>query len=505
MTEQPPSSSTPESTDLVDPRQILDKLVDVVIVHDRGRLVYVNQAGADLVGAPSPEPLLGRSMMDFVAPESTSSVVARARGLTLAGGVKSGNERVFLRLDGSRVTVETTGIALDARRTLVVIRDLSRAGRVERAGRSAESQLAAFTEVAIDGIAIARASDGRHVMANAAHARMFGFAQPEDEAGTTFLDLIAPAERPRLAELARQLTAGEIRAIALLTRGLRRDGTEFDLEVHAASFEDLDELYIAATLRDVTERRRAEEERVLLLDRLRHAEKLEAVGRLAGGIAHDFNNILSGILGYTELTQMALAPGSELFDHQQQIREATLRARALVRQILTFSRRDLVNPKRVDAPAAVTAALPLVRAALPSSIVLEPTIDPEAGAVLIDPAQLHQVVLNLCSNARDAVGERGRIELDVAAVDLDAPSPDLPPGRYVRLRVRDDGAGMDGPTLARIFEPYMTTKGPFGSHGLGLPVVHGIVTAAGGAVRVESAPGRGATFDVYLPWHPPAG
>jgi signal transduction histidine kinase len=159
----------------------------------------------------------------------------------------------------------------------------------------------------------------------------------------------------------------------------------------------------------------------------------------------------------------------------------------------------------VDVPAAVTAALPLVRAGTPASIALEARIDPGAGAALIDPTQLHQVVLNLCSNARDAIGDRGRIDLDVAAVDLEGPSSDLAAGRYVRLRVRDDGAGMDAPTLARIFEPYMTTKGPFGSHGLGLPVVHGIVTAAGGAIRVESAPGRGSTFDVYLPWRPPGG
>ena len=110
-----------------------------------------------------------------------------------------------------------------------------------------------------------------------------------------------------------------------------------------------------------------------------------------------------------------------------------------------------------------------------------------------------------CKWGEKCVPDLGECTRNVAGVDLDSPSPDLPPGRYVRLRVRDDGAGMDGPTLARIFEPYMTTKGPFGSHGLGLPVVHGIVTAAGGAVRVESAPGRGSTFDVYLPWRAPPG
>jgi two-component system, cell cycle sensor histidine kinase and response regulator CckA len=252
---------------------------------------------------------------------------------------------------------------------------------------------------------------------------------------------------------------------------------------------------------DVTDRRRAEEERSALQERLRQAEKLEAVGRLAGGVAHDFNNILSGILGYAELTSLELEPGSELHEHQQRIREAALRARDLVRQILAFSRRDRSSRRAVDVPALVHEALGLMRTGIPSSATLEVRIDPDAGATLADPTQLHQIVLNLCSNARDAIGTYGKIEVAVAPIDLDGQVAGLPAGPYVRIRVRDDGMGMDEATKGRLFEPFMTTKGPFGGHGLGLAVVHGIVTGAGGAIQVESAQGRGSTFDVFLPRH----
>ncbi|MCM2333269.1 MAG: response regulator [Anaeromyxobacteraceae bacterium] len=255
---------------------------------------------------------------------------------------------------------------------------------------------------------------------------------------------------------------------------------------------------VLVTTSDVTERRAAHEERAQLQERLRHAQKLEAVGRLAGGVAHDFNNILAAILGFAELSLEETIPGTPLHEAQQHVKEAALRARELVRQILTFGQRDRPELRPVDLPAVVREALALARAGVPASVEFEVRIDPAAGVVLADRTQLHQVVLNLCANARDAVGARGRIEVAVDAVAGRGP-PELPPGPHARLRVRDDGEGMDELTRSRLFEPYMTTKGRTGGHGLGLAVVHGIVAAAGGVIQVESALGRGSTFDVYLP------
>jgi PAS domain S-box-containing protein len=649
--------SDSKSVDELDFKHLVEMAPDPIAVHERGVLVYVNAAGAALVGAPDPAALLGRSMLDFVAPELHASVQARARELAERGGAMPPTDEVFLRLDGSRVEVETSGLALGGGRTLVVIRDVSRRVRAEAEKRVAESRLRAFFEVSDDAMAIAR--DGRYDFANPAFARLFGYSRPEEVVGLPLLDLFAPSERPRIVELARRRAAGEPVPATYLSRGLRGDGTEFDAELRAFGFKEAGASFTAAIVRDVTEqrayevrlqeserryrelfdlvpvslfeidatpiraaidamvahgvrdlrayteshpelvaqqmrsfkviavnaaglalvgartleellanreriyppesygryremalqlaegrttvhfegwigtlggdrrwietaatlvpgheaswgrllfasidvteKRRVEEERAALQERLRQAEKLEAVGRLAGGVAHDFNNILSGILGYAELTSLALQPGSDLHEHQLRIREAALRARDLVRQILTFSRRDRGTRRTVDVPTVVREAMGLMKTGIPSSATLDLRIDPEAGATLADPTQVHQIVLNLCANARDAIGTYGRIEVAVEAVELDGTRAGLPAGPYVRLRVRDDGVGMEEETLAHLFEPFLTTKGPFGGHGLGLAVVHGIVGGVGGGIQVESAPGKGSTFDVYLP------
>jgi signal transduction histidine kinase/CheY-like chemotaxis protein len=250
---------------------------------------------------------------------------------------------------------------------------------------------------------------------------------------------------------------------------------------------------------DRTDHRRLHEDRAALRERLLEAEKLEAVGRLAGGVAHDFNNILAAVLGFAEASLGEVPPDSAVHEAQEHIREAALRARDLVKQILTVGRRDRPEPRAVDVASVVTEAASLARAGIPSTVELRVAVDPAAGVVLADPTQLHQIVLNLVSNARDAVGARGRIEVSLAPVDVADGPPGILPGRWVRLRVQDDGVGMEEADRARIFEPYHTTKGRSGGHGLGLAVVHGIVSAARGVILVESSPGRGSTFDVWLP------
>jgi PAS domain S-box-containing protein len=474
----------------IDFRQLTDLATDPVVVHDGDRVVYANKAAADLVGAPDVAALLGASILDFVAPEHRQSVIERARQLTQRGGAMQ-EERIFVRLDGSRVAVETTGVALAEGRTLVVIRDVSRQVAAEQARREAELQLRTFIEGSADAIGIAR--DGRYVFVNEALASLFGYEGPEALIGEPVARVVAPAERERVATFMRQRTEGERAPTLYRTYGLRRDGTEFQLEVRATTHRQEGTTHAMAILRDITEERTTEA-------RLREREKLEAVGRLAGGIAHDFNNILSGILGHAELSLLEVDRGSTLHDNQERIREAALRARALVQQILAFGQRDHANQRVVDVPTVVREALGLMRAGIPSTVTFEIRIDPDAGATLADPTQLHQIVLNLCANARDAVGPYGRIGVEVDAVTNGSTAPaGATPAGWVRLRVRDDGAGMDEETRARLFEPYMTTKGRSGGHGLGLAVVHGIVAAAGGVVRVDSAPDRGATFDVFLP------
>jgi PAS domain S-box-containing protein len=233
---------------------------------------------------------------------------------------------------------------------------------------------------------------------------------------------------------------------------------------------------------------------------LRQAQKMEALATLAGGIAHDFNNILSAILGNLELARMDVDRGSPPHAHMDEIASAGTRAVALVRQLLTLGR-ERESTKRVIRLADVVAeAVALLRSTIPARVELVAVIAPDTPVVSADPTQMHQIVMNLCTNAWHALGERsGRIVIDVAGVaGADVAGPDGP-ARWARLRVSDDGHGMDAATMERIFDPFFTTKAPGEGTGLGLAVVHGLVKDHLGSIRVDSAPGRGATFEILLP------
>ncbi|HWP34705.1 MAG TPA: response regulator [Thermodesulfobacteriota bacterium] len=236
---------------------------------------------------------------------------------------------------------------------------------------------------------------------------------------------------------------------------------------------------------------------------LQRAQKLEAIGRLAGGIAHDFNNLLTAITGYTELLLRRLGGDDPVRRDLEQIAKAAERAASLTRQLLAFSRRQVLCPRLLDPATAVRNVAAMLERLVGEPIELVTCVEPDLGLVKADPAQLEQVLVNLALNARDAMPQGGRLTLEASSVTLDAArsgrDPALPPGRYVRLTVRDTGCGMDAETQAHLFEPFFTTK-PLGKGtGLGLSVAYGIVTQSGGHIAVESAPGQGSAFSVYLP------
>ncbi len=261
---------------------------------------------------------------------------------------------------------------------------------------------------------------------------------------------------------------------------------------------------VVAILRDITERKQAEEHRTQLESQLRRAQKMEAVGTLAGGIAHDFNNILTAVLGYTALLERDLQDNAKALDRLGRITAAGVRAKDLVREILTFSRQQEQQRQVVRLQSVVKEALKLLRAAIPTTIEMHKQIDEDTPAVFVDATQMHQVVMNLTVNASHAMEDTvGDLYVSLGVVDVDAEFAsewaDLRPGRYVRLQVRDTGCGIDDATLDRIFEPFFTTKGPTKGTGLGLAVVHGIVRDHDGVITVESEVGQGSTFSVYLP------
>jgi len=254
---------------------------------------------------------------------------------------------------------------------------------------------------------------------------------------------------------------------------------------------------------DTTPFKNAEKEQKRLESQLRQTQKMEAIGTLAGGIAHDFNNILSAIIGYTEIAMHDAPKGSELQITLQKVLKGGDRAKDLVKQILTFSRQSEIEPKPVKVKAIVTEALKLLRASLPTTIEVRLNLQSNS-AVMADPTQIHQIVMNLCANAGQAMHAKGGIlDINLKEVKLDsefaAQHPGIVPGAYINLNVGDTGHGIPAEIQDRIFDPFFTTRGKVEGTGMGLSVVHGIVTSHGGAMTVASEPGTGSVFSVFLP------
>ncbi|MFT3706336.1 MAG: ATP-binding protein [Archangium sp.] len=458
-------------------RQLAESAPDALAVHHNGFIVWANAASSELLAVPLPQ-LIGRTVFEFVDPAQQEAVRT-----AMAGHARS-TYVTHLLAGGKRIEVEVTRIPIADDLVLVVARNLER----ERQQRVAEARARAFFDASTAALGISKS--GVHVEANVAYARLFGFEDPAQLVGMPILDLIDPSEHERIRTYVRERAAGARVHDTYDVLARKRDGSTFQMHVQASAYPDGSETVTMVVVSDVSAERAAAGERA-------HRERLESIGRLAGGVAHDFNNLLGAILANVDLSLHEL-PSGALQEQLTTIREATQRAKALVRQILTFGRRDQPRPVPIDALLVISEALTLTRSGFPSGVTLTTALTPVEGSVLADPTQLHQIVINLVSNARDAVGVQGMVDVSTVALDGSLLSPPMP-GKWLRFRVRDDGVGMSAETRRHLFEPYHTTKAGRGGHGLGLAVVQGIVTSLSGRIEVDSAPGKGATFDVLLP------
>ena len=366
--------------------------------------------------------------------------------------------------------------------------------QAEEGRRDSELQYRRLVEGSIEGIYIHQ--DFIIRLANSAFARMFGFERPEEVIGTDIHALIAPEEHARMEEYKQQRLRGEPAPSRYEFQGVRRDGTRLWLENTVSVITWDGRPAILATLFDLTERKQLEQQ-------YHQAQKMEAIGQLAGGIAHDFNNLLTVILGRSAL--LLQRPGLEdsIRKSIELIQSTGQRASALTRQLLTFSRRQVVQPRVLPLRPVIEEISPMLKRLIGEDVELTVAVDPTIGSVMADPNQIGQVLLNLAVNARDAMPQGGRLGIEARNVDLDAaesrPDAGGPPGNYALLAVSDTGIGMDEATKARIFEPFFTTKEAGKGTGLGLATVYGIVTQGGGHIVVSTAPGVGTTFRIYLP------
>jgi PAS domain S-box-containing protein len=366
--------------------------------------------------------------------------------------------------------------------------------RSEEALRESEARYRTLFEDSRDAISITT-RDGRFVDVNQAALDLFGYERKEMLELNAREVYVHPDDRKRFQQEIEQ--KGSLRDYEIKFR--RKDGTEMACLVTVTVKRDDEGGIIGyqSILRDVTGRKRLEEQ-------LRQAQKMEAIGTLAGGIAHDFNNILGAIYGYTELALNNLPEGSLAHNDLKVVLEAGHRAKELVKQILAFSRHREQELKPIRINHIINEALKFLRASLPMSIEIRQHIEAETGIVSADHTQIQQVLMNFCTNAAQAMREQGGVlEVRLIDVDLDyeeaARHPELSPGPYVRLTVSDTGCGMERVLMERIFDPYFTTKKEGEGTGMGLAVSHGIIKSYGGAITVDSEPGKGSAFQVFLP------
>ncbi len=494
------------SRDITEERRSQERFAK--IFHDSPVALVITRAEDGLVLDANPAScrLLQRSKEQLLT-QRTGDVVRWSPGEReqLISRVVQGRQNVtfekdFRAANGNLVTIQVdlNVIELDGdTRVLVAITDISARKQMENTLRESEERFRLLVENSNEMIVLV-SLDGRIHYASPNHAAIAGYTT-EEMVGQNVYSLVHPDDRGLVERKFRD------RSGTAVFRYRFKDDTWHWLESSGRVFRlaSGEERGVVVS-RDVSDRVQADETRKRLESQLRHSQKLEAIGTLAGGIAHDFNNILTGIMGHLQLAEIDLPPDHPVNPRLHDALKASYRARDLVAQILTFSRRrEQIHTEAKLAPV-LNEALRLLRASLPATIEIRTDFDPRCPPVLCDVTQIHQIMMNLGTNAAHAMaGRGGLLSVTLAArtpsAALRQRFPQVEPQHTVSLTISDTGSGMDAATLERIFEPFFTTKAPGEGTGLGLPVVHGIVEDHKGAIAVESTPGQGTTFHLFFP------
>jgi two-component system cell cycle sensor histidine kinase/response regulator CckA len=469
---------------------VLSSSAQVVAVTDaHGLVTFANAALYRLWGYSGEEALVGRSIFEFwKLSEPPEALLERVR----ASHMQSFEMPAF-RVDGSPFYLGVTAEAVcDADGTLsqvlFTMADVTERRRVQDALRLKDQAIAS----SLIGIAMADAA-GRILYANGEFLRLWGFASDADVLGRSLWAFLESTGGSPIAEVvgARGAFQGEI-------EGKRGDGTRMDLNVSVQALLDAHgaPVNVVASIADVTDRKHLEAQLI-------HSQKIESVGRLAGGVAHDFNNLLTVISGGVELTLAELPQDHRTREYLVAAGDAAHSAAALTRQLLAFSRKEIIAPRVLDLNEVIGRVKKLILRLLGEDIALVTLCAENLATIRFDPGQVEQIILNLAVNARDAMTSGGRLTVETSNVHLDEEYAerhvDVQPGEYVLLAVSDDGAGMTEEVRAHLFEPFFTTKAAGKGTGLGLAMVYGAVRQNGGRIEVYSEIGQGTTFKIYLP------
>ena len=480
-------------------RGITEGTTDAVFVKDLdGRYLMINSAGAALIGHRV-EDVLGKDDSKLLSPDTAPAVMELDRKV-IASGVTQTYEERAAGADGiSRLYLSTKGPYRDANGEIAgllgICRDITARKRAEEEIRQSQQKLRIHFEHT--PLAVVEWDLEFRVTAwNPSAERIFGYTR--QEALGQHASFIVPAHNRRQLDEVWQRLLRQEGGVRSTNDNVTKDGRTITCEWYNTNLVDDSGrvLGVASLAQDITER-------VALEERLRHSQKMEAVGRLAGGVAHDFNNLLTVILGYTQLLADSVPARSKMADSTAQIKSAAERAAGITRQLLAFSRKTVLTPRVLNLNDVLLNLDSLLRRLIGEDIEVFTVPADDLGSVKADPGQIEQVIMNLALNSRDAMPRGGKITLETANATLDqtyaTDHQPVQPGRYIMLAVSDTGCGMSPETQSRIFEPFYTTKEVGKGTGLGLSMVYGIVKQSGGYIWVYSEPDRGTTFKIYLP------
>ena len=486
---------------------ILNTIPQAVFWKDlEGRYLGCNTLFAHAAGKPSPEAVVGQTDYDLTWPIDQADMFRTEDEAVIS------DKRPWLhiveaitRADGTRIVVDQSKVPLldpagNAYALLGIWSDVTRDVQAREDLRASEERLKTAFKAGLDAFFISTLEEGLILDVNDEFESMYGYER-EEVPGRTSIEIglwVDPVDRARVvAEIKEK---GFVRDMLISHR--RKDGRAMQVSLSIRLIWSGQNRHILGIIRDVTEREKARIEQERLEAELRQAQKMESIGRLAGGVAHDFNNLLAVILNYASFALDEEAENEHVRSYLQQIEAAGERAATLTRQLLAFSRRQILQPEALDLGVVVRGIEKMISRLLGEDIEIVPLLADDLGAVTADPGQIEQVIMNLVVNARDAMPRGGRLVIETANVDVADSGdefPDVKPGSYVVLVVRDNGSGMEPAVREQIFEPFFTTKTVGKGTGLGLSTVYGIVKQSGGEITVQSEPGQGSAFRVFLP------
>jgi PAS domain S-box-containing protein len=495
-------------------RTLIDTLNDGVHELDaRGVVTFANDAFARILGFRNAKDVIGRSVFEFEEREGTAEQFMESLSVIAIPGIV---ESTIRKQDGTIANIEIrpTPVFKDGKLAGVrgIIRDITERKQaevfrnaIELKRQGAEKRFQDLFQFSPDAILITD-SNGIIIMANSRAETTFGYPL-EELVGRPVETLVPPKTVLAHVALRKQYLSTAIprpmgEGLPRL-EAVRKDGTLVPVNISLTPLESEEGTLVAASVRDMTEQVKKEQAGKALEAQLRQAQKIEAIGQLAGGVAHDFNNILMAITGYCELLLLKTLPADPLQAFVLEIQKAADRGASLTRQFLAFSRKQILEPRVLNLNDEITKMEGMLRRLIRENIELKLSLNGDLGSVQADPGQIEQVIMNLVINSSDAMPTGGTLTIETSNVTLSeglqTESGIVQPGNCIMISVKDTGVGMDEAVRAHIFEPFFTTKEQGKGTGLGLATVYGIVKQSKGHVLVESAPGQGTTFIIYLP------